>query len=258
MRGRLRESAREAWQEHERAERILVRHLVRPSVPVLFFGDSVRFARSLLRVVTVGLNPSREEFPPEEPLRRFPSPGPLSSADLDTYLAALDGYFQADPYTDWFDESYGQVLEGLGASYYDGWPSAALHTDLCTPLATDPTWNRLSRDERAALEPAGRLIWHHLTEALQPDVVLVSVRRQLLDEITFPLTGDASVIHTVTETADGEARASPYRVEAARRVLASGKEPLFIFGRASQTPFGSISHAEKQEVGRRILAAMRQ
>lgn len=99
------------------------------------------------------------------------------------------------------------------------------------------------------LEPGGRRLWHELVEALQPDVVLISVKRQRLGKIVFPLAQPAAIVHTV----DGPARARPYHVEVFRHELPSGKAPLFVFGQASQTPFGSISGAEKQRIGGRVL-----
>jgi hypothetical protein len=248
VRERLGELARDAWEQHDRAERGSVPHLVRPSIPILFFGDSERFASSPRRVITVGLNPSREEFPRRAPLLRFPA-AEGAAGDPDRYLASLDAYFRTVPYTGWFNPSFEQLLRGLGASYYDKGPSVALHTDLCSPLATDPTWSRLDPQEQALLEPAGRRLWHELVEALQPDVVLISIARQRLSKIVLPLIEPASVIDTV----DGPRRARPYRVEAFRYGLASGKAPLFVFGQASQTPFGSISGVEKQRIGARVL-----
>lgn len=249
MRARLRELARDAWIQHERAEREVVPHLVRPSIPILFFGDSERFAASPLRVITVGLNPSREEFPRAAPFLRFPAAEGASGRDPDRYLASLDAYFRTAPYTGWFNPSFEPLLRGLGSSYYDGALSAALHTDLCSPLATDPTWSRLAPPEQALLEPAGRRLWHELVEALQPDVVLISVARRRLSKVEFPLTEPASVIDTV----DGPGRMRPYRIEAFRHALGSGRVPLFVFGQASQTPFGSISGVEKRRIGARIL-----
>lgn len=147
MRERLRELAHDAWDQHERAERESVHHLVRPSIPILFFGDSKAFASSPLRTITVGLNPSREEFPRRAPFLRFPAAEGTSVRAPDRYLASLDAYFRTAPYTGWFNPSFEPLLRGLGASYYDQASSVALHTDLCSPLATDPTWSRLDPQE---------------------------------------------------------------------------------------------------------------
>jgi hypothetical protein len=253
VRDRLRLLARDAWQEHHRAQREHVPHLVLPSIPILFFGDSLRFGSSPLRVITVGLNPSREEFPRDAPFSRFPGSAEHGVDDLDAYLTGLDAYFRADPYTAWFNPSFEPVLRGLGASYYDGPQSRALHTDLCSPLATDPTWSRLDHVARAALEPAGMRLWHELAEVLQPDVVLISVARHLTAQIAFPGAGPVSVIHVV----DGPQRRRPYQIEAQRRRLASGREPLFVFGPAAQKPFALIATEDKERAGASILEASR-
>lgn len=244
----LRDLPARAWEQHRAATLAGLPHLVRPSIPILFFGDSERYLASPLRVLSVGLNPSREEFPSAAPYRRFPGGETLNDSSTDAYLAVLNGYFRGDPYTGWFKPSFEQLLYGMGASYYDDGGSLALHTDLCSPLATDPTWSRLDRQEQAALEPEGSKLWHDLVEALEPDVVLISVKRERLSTITFPRAGPSTVIHTV----DGPTRTRPYRVEAFRHELAAGKTPLFVFGQASQTPFGSISGAQKRLIGARI------
>jgi hypothetical protein len=253
FRVRLLQLSGDAWREHRRAEADGVRHLVRPSAPILYFGDSVRFHFSPLRVITVGLNPSREEFPRAAPFCRFQELRERPDGDHDTYLAALDAYFRGHPYTGWFNPSFEPLLRGLGVSYYDGQPSSALHTDLCSPLATDPTWSRLGQADQMALEPTGIRLWHELIETLQPDAVLISVARLLLDRIGFPASGPGSVIHPV----DGSQRRRPYRIEGQRRRLASGKEPLFVFGPAAQQPFGLISARDKILAGMRIGETIR-
>ena len=120
--------------------------------------------------------------PGDGPFSRFTRP-PDDDVDRSAYLASLDSYFRLEPYTQWFNPSFEPLLQGMGASYYDGLPSQALHTDFCSPLPTDPTWSQLDEVHRAFLEPPGRRLWHQLTEVLQPDVVLISVARRLLDDI---------------------------------------------------------------------------
>jgi hypothetical protein len=81
---------------------------------------------------------------------------------------------------------------------------------------------------------------------------VISVARQRLKSIAFPLAEPSSVAYTV----DGPDRARPYRVKTFRHEILSGKTPLFVFGQAAQTPFGSISGTEKQRIGARILAML--
>jgi hypothetical protein len=60
---------RESWQTYRRfADQTF---LVKPSIPILFFGDSNRYFDSKLKVITLGLNPSRKEFPEPDRFSRF-------------------------------------------------------------------------------------------------------------------------------------------------------------------------------------------
>jgi hypothetical protein len=122
--------------------------VVKTSMPILWFGDSAAYFNSRVRVVTVGLNPSRVEFPQADRFLRFPSARDLSlsvdpSKRRPAFIRALDDYFRLEPYRPWFDRGFERVLNGMATSYYQGQPSTALHTDLFSPLATDPTWSGL-------------------------------------------------------------------------------------------------------------------
>jgi hypothetical protein len=207
----LEELGARAWDIHGRAEAEALEHLVRPSVPILFFGDSESYLASRIRVLTVGLNPSREEFPRADPFSRFEYAGLVdgsADADLAAYLRSLNEYFRLNPYRKWFDPSFEPMLSGVGASYYAGRYSTALHTDFCTPLATDPTWSRLKPRERNVLKDSGWRLWHDLVKALEPDLVLVSIQRALADTIGFPLVEDLGAVFEL----DGPKRARPYRL----------------------------------------------
>ena len=157
MRDSLRELARDAWQEHRRAERERVPHLVMPSSPILFFGDSQHFASSPLRVITVGLNPSREEFPRGAPFMRFPQSAAYGGDELDAYLAGLDEYFRADPYTGWFNPSFEPLLRGMGASYYDGAPSRSSSTWSSRSTSRSTSGTHAAGTARASTGAAGRI-----------------------------------------------------------------------------------------------------
>ena len=134
-----------AWRLYHEAQN--AHCAVRPSIPILFFGDRSRYFRSPPRIITVALNPSRREFPEGDRFARFPKavsvyPGILDGLGREDYGAALNDYFRQRPYRSWFPW-FDKVLRGMEASYYDGEVNTALHTDLCSPLATDPTWSRL-------------------------------------------------------------------------------------------------------------------
>jgi hypothetical protein len=234
---------REALEQHDGA-------LVRPSIPILFFGDDEQYARSPLKIVTVGLNPSRLEFPRQDPFLRFRAARKVDPdrPDLDAHLAALRAYFREQPYNAWFRPSFEPMLGGLDASYYAGATSTALHTDICSPLATDPTWSGLGRVGHALL-PAGADLWHRLVERLAPDVILISVARRYLDLIRFPKLGAWETVYTID-------RDNPFTVEAHRMEILPGKSTMLVFGRAANLPFGTVSAVDKRRIGAAIRSAL--
>ena len=234
-----------AWRSFDSAASLKSR--VSPAMPILFFGDFDTYVNSQKRVLTVGLNPSRSEFPTSNPFQRFPFAEDVAAADWQRYLDALSAYFRTRPYAKWFN-SFEPLLNGMGASYYDCRNSTVLHTDICSPIATDPTWSQLGEADRRVLVDDGRMLWHELLVALQPNVVLLSVAKSHLEHIWFDALGPWEPIHTFNHKADGASRKHPYRVRGRWHLV--GDEPaLLVFCPASQTPLGSISTAQKRELG---------
>ena len=84
---------------------------VTPSVPILFFGDLDTYRASPLRVLTVGLNPSRKEFPDAQPFQCFPLAE--GNREPSRYLDAMSAYFHTDPYRGWFS-AFEPLLNGMG------------------------------------------------------------------------------------------------------------------------------------------------
>ena len=240
-----------AWQAFDRAAELTCR--VTPAVPILFFGDLDAYLASCRRVVTVGLNPSLHEFPANEPFGRFPRAE--GDREPSRYLDAMSAYFRTDPYCSWFN-AFEPLLNGLGASYYEGGASTALHTDICSPVATDPTWNKLDKAAQTALMDHGHLLWHMLLEKLRPQIVAISVRTEYLDHIEFEPMNGWDIIHIFKRKSNGELRSRPYEVRA-RWYEVAGERSLFVFGRAAQTPLGLIAHKQKREVGK-LLAEVYQ
>lgn len=219
-------------------------------MPILYFGDAGRYWSSRLRVITVGLNPSREEFLTADPWRRFPEGSTIDSArpDLDRYFLALDRYFRSErhPYLRWFNMAFGAILRGLDSDYVGHATNFALHTDLCSPLATDPTWSGLSRAEQLTLRD-GYELWHQLVEVLQPRVILMSVAERHLAHVSIPTRGEWAAVHTIY-------RQRPYEFRA--RSLDTPSGGLLVWGRAAQLPFGSASNADKEAAGAAVKAIL--
>lgn len=255
MNPKVNDLIREAWQAYRQFED--QSFLVKPSVPVLFFGDSSQYFSSELKVITLGLNPSRAEFPGEDRFLRFESarnvyPGILEGAFCREYLQALNDYFCSPsnhPYERWFN-SFEHVLGGFDCSYYGNARNAVLHTDLCSPLATDPPWNKLPREAQTRLAECGSRLWHSLVKWLSPDLIITSVARRYLGGISFSQVDDWKVVYTVQ-------RANPYKVEAIRLRITGGKDAWLVFGKAAQTPFGTVSNADKRKIGLALKRALR-
>lgn len=220
--------------------------VVKNAVPVLYFGDIDRYFASELKVVTVGLNPSLAEFPQDDPFLRFPlarEAGGSRPRNLADHLTALNWYFRIKPYKKWFG-SLEPILEGLGASYYRGM-DLALHTDICSPIATAPTWSGLAKDERAILQADGVHIWHSLIEVLSPDIIVVSVGVEHLNQLRFPFISPEQNVFTLE-------RKHPYRVWGRFLAIDTSSRCFLVFGRASQTPFGTVSKESKLKIGEAI------
>ena len=220
---------------------------VNPSIPILFFGDLDAYFSSKVRVLSVGLNLSLHEFPSDSPFRRFPLAEGGAVSELDLYLDALSAYYRNDPYRSWFS-SFEPMLNGMEAGYYEGKPSTALHTDICSPVATDPTWSGLDRDQQKALEKEGGPLWHDLLEALRPQIVTLSVASRHLSRIQFKALSGCEVVHVFELTEVGALRKRPVAISA-RWYEISGEPSLFVFVPAAQKPLGRLSGNQKRQAG---------
>lgn len=216
-------------------------------IPIKWFGDRKAYEKSKVKVITVGLNPSDKEFR-ERAGQSFSSHlrFPLYQEGKDNTLTlALNAYFKTNPYS-WFN-AFENVLNGMGASYYDNnnYPYRALHTDICSPWATGPTWNKLPQNEKEELYAEGLPLWCNLIAKLKPDIIVASLAMEYID--------DLGIEDTKTEfcrfdyTKDGTRRVRP---EIVWRYDFNGIP--FVNGCTHNIPFGRLSTEFKQEVGRNI------
>ena len=240
----LGEEVKEAWCAFGRAA-ALPSH-VSPSIPILFFGNLQAYCTSKTRVLTVGLNPSLREFPTDDPFRRFPLAKGVTAGEPCRYLDALSAYFRTEPY-DWFG-AFEPLLNGLEASYYEGQASTVLHTDICSPVATNPTWSRLDPSVQKELEKYGRPLWHSLLRKLRPQVVIVSVACCHLSHIRFKALSEWEAIHVFDQTQAGAPRKQPITIST-RWYDIGGKQSLIVFIPAAQTPLRRLGSIQKREAG---------
>jgi hypothetical protein len=235
-----------AWDIFDRAANAGGGVVVRPSVPVLFFGDSAAYFASSLKVITVGLNPSKKEFDGSDPFHRFPRARNIDkgTGSTDEYLQALNEYFKTDPLRNWFN-CYEPLLEGLGVSYYPGADGAALHTDICSPVATDPTWNRLPPTVKRALSKVGQELWHDLVRELEPEVIVVSVAKHYATGIQFPVMGAPRILYSIDRT-------NRYVVTIEDIEVMPGRRSRLVKGMAARKPFGPVNDVHKRRIGEAV------
>jgi hypothetical protein len=258
----IEELAKEALELYRRREIQRLGEVIKGVIPILYFGDYKTYQKSKLKIITIGLNPSLAEFP-HKSFSRFPkakSPASASAwadrtdaASIDRYLDSLNAYFthEADPYMKWF-KTFCPLLEGLGAGFKPGRDNTALHTDLCTPIATNPTWGPLNQNSRDVLKEPGNALWHKLINTLKPDILLFSSAKSYLKDIEFSLRKNWKTIHKIPFKDDGTPRKIPYTIQQLIYDVA-GKNCHLLYGSpANVTPFSGISDAEKLCTGKII------
>ena len=166
----------------------------KPAIPILFFGNIVEYLNSDIKMITVALNPSDEEFPKDKPRFSF-CPDKLNKNDAIKVLDTLNEYFKFNPYDDWFNKFTEKIMNKMNISYYSnkGFINRALNTDLCTPIATNPTWDglvnnkktKISNDLSDELKKQGFKIWIELIKILKPNVILISLAKDYLTSNNF-------------------------------------------------------------------------
>ena len=229
------------------------------SLPIPYFGDLKRYLQSPLRVLTAALNPSVREFPEDQP--RFDvASGLRGPAELETELST---YFWRNPYSSWFS-SFEPVLNGLEASYGGKMArrdhsSTALHVDMCSPVATSPTWSKLSAAERGKLTTTGRDIFEWLADELEPDVIVASLGWAHLQEwnADFQAGRRWERLAEHRTAAKGEPLRVPLVVQVGSISSRKGRPLLFVNASAADKPFGRFTTGRKHEAGQKLLVRLR-
>lgn len=222
--------------------------VVNPSIPIMYFGDYEAYEKSKLKIITVGLNPSNIEFQKDSKSSLSYFRFPKWEKDKN-YIEALNDYFKTDQsYDNWFDRGYENVLSGLDASYYSKKQknNIVLHTDIFTPIATNPTWTKLSNIARIKLQNDGFEIWKKLVEILKPDIILSALSKK--DSTYIKLNNKTDLIK-IDYTKDGKQHKRPYAIQ-----KAIYNNTYIVLGKTVNIPFGDISHEKKIEIGKLIMA----
>lgn len=227
-----------------------VKHLsyvVNPALPILFFGDIKSYFKQDFKIVTAALNPSDKEFLNEKgeySYHRFPK----YSNNILNLETSLSDYFDINPYTKWFgkkeDASTGlkAVLNGMDYCFYkrNGYRTA-LHTDFCSPIATNPTWSDLENSKKDLLFKEGYRLWSNLIKELRPDLIIMSLKKAYLNLL------DAEYLGTIEKKV--AKNGIVYSVEHFKITIDDFQTNL-IWGSSQITPFMPFSN--KEEIGRKI------
>lgn len=234
-------------------------------IPIPFFGNLAQFENSTRRILTVGLNPSNREFQPGKRetkgwLKRFKFDPPINNTER--LLQELSHYFQNNPYS-WFN-SFEQVLRGCDATY--GMDSArkniALHIDVCSPIATVPTWSELrNADEKQSkklLAEKGKIFFLEMIDLFQPDIVIASVGKSHLEAIDpiFKPNNLWKVVYSKKTNKNG----TPVESENPPKVIGcqlslQGRQFFFANGAMRSGPFGVFTNEQKLHIGAQINAS---
>ena len=159
-------------------------------MPIIWFGNIDNYLNSKKRVITIGLNPSRKEFPEMEDNQRFQRMNLDSMVDskmISDLKQNLNSYFDRKPYVNWF--RWGEnVLNIFGATYYTNKQnnkdfSQGIHIDIYTSIATNPTWRGLDKENKQRLSKTGLTLFKKLLGFLNPDVILVSTNKNVFNEV---------------------------------------------------------------------------
>lgn len=235
--------------------------VVPDSLPIPFFGDINRYFGSDIRILTAALNPSGIEFPKSDPARFDVAAG---RRDPQSLREELRRYFERAPYRLWF-LNFEKMLSGMDASYggkmrRENFSArrTALHIDICSPIATTPTWSRLSPDHKKLLTEFGHEMFGRLLQVLQPHVVVTSVgwghlqawSPQFADGPSWPCC------YIERQTSMGAPMRGPLRVQSGTLLGMDGAEYPFFNATAANTPLGRFSDKRKKIAGERILASL--
>jgi hypothetical protein len=238
--------------------------VVKNAIPIPYFGDLKAYLASSLKIVTVALNPSDREFPQPDDLKFKGHRFDLSASTPLALEKTLSEYFSRLPYSGWF-MSFERVLNGVGFSYGGKLNrtgvigGTALHLDLCSPIATNPTWSGLSVEQKLTLTSEGHAIFGQLMEALKPDLVVASMAWSHLtsyDPISFPQDEPFEEVYSCTERKTAKGIRPKLSVSAKKMNIAGSVPTTFVHASAFRGPFGQFNRDERRIAGEHLAAFM--
>ena len=222
-----------------------VKHLdyvVKNSMPIVFFGDIDKYVKQDYRVITAALNPSDIEFlNHKNDNYSFEHRFPDYDNTPDSLELACKNYFKINPYNKWFGKNnrgFKPLLNGMGYCYYPNSKNlkSVLHTDICSPASTNPTWSDLTENEKNKLQVRGFELWKKLILELKPHLIILSVKKEYLEsKISSPVFGFKK-INNIIKPIHSSNNTFKYEIIHYHGSIDSFKTNL-LWGSAQNTPF---------------------
>lgn len=98
----------------------------------------------------------------------------------------------------------------------------------------------MTYNQQQSLENEGIKLWRSLLNVLHPDLVIVSIARKHLEKLE--ITEKWKALYTVE-------RNNPYTVESSKLSIDDKTTATIIFGKAANTPFGTVSYYDRRKIG---------
>ena len=164
-------------------------YVAKNAIPIAWFGNIEQYFKSRTKVLTISLNPSYNEFP-QWGKQRFQDLTAIRDGiiqkdyPLDLMMKNYNDYFKFNPYMQWFS-FYERRLNELDCSYYDTpEKNTAIHIDMYSAIATEPTWGKLSDLQKYRIQNIP--LFRELLKILNPQIALVSVNLFSFKEVIQP------------------------------------------------------------------------
>ena len=177
-------------------------YFIRPSIPIIWFGNIEAYFNSKIRVVTIAINPSDKEFPnSKEKFYRFAGANSFSDKktlsdkkDKDNLYTVLNNYFDSidqkkkPTYYSWFN-SYERCLSTMKycTSYHNTntTNNVAIHIDCFSALATQK-YQSLPDSYKKKLNRTD--LFTRLFNILDPNLILFSKDFPTFKSVVFDNT----------------------------------------------------------------------
>jgi hypothetical protein len=124
-----------------------------------------------------------------------------------------------------------------------------LHTDLCSPIATNPTWSKLTKNERNRLQIKGFVLWKKLIMELKPNLIILSVKKAYIESIySSPIFNFKKVDYPIDPV---YSKNNTYKYEIIHyQGYIEGDKINLLWGSAQNTPFQPFKN--KIKIGKKL------